>query len=340
MNKTEQRICVYSSVLIALVMNSPKLMALRANGVIARYWHFNIAELLTQILINAAFCYLLFYANLRPGRALAKHREKGRYFVYLLLNFILIFFSWLTGGILQRRIFMFSQPKGVYWSGYMGRFVLSTLFVAIIIKIVLLLREGIAKDRENSRLKTAYLEAELQLLKEQVNPHFLFNSLSSLSGIIREDPVKAQAFVSHLSKILRYALNHNDYHLVTLEEELAMARSYGQLLKLRFEEAFLLNVDVDPAYLKIKLPHLSLQPLIENAAKHNKVTLADPLRVDIFVSDGSLEVRNNLRPITAPETSTGTGLKNLGGRYRILMDKEIETEKTVNTFTVKLPLVQ
>lgn len=208
----------------------------------------------------------------------------------------------------------------------------------ILIKTILLLRESKQKDNENEQLKTAYLEAELELLKEQLNPHFLFNSLSSLSGIVREDPLKAQHFINHLSKTFRYALATSNEHMVTLDEELKMIRSYEQLLLMRFEEAFQLIVDIDSKYLNLKLPHLSLQPLIENAAKHNAASLARPLRVQILMADDKLLVSNNLQEITEPEHSTGIGLVNLNSRFRILMQQEIEIEKNKQSFIVKLPL--
>jgi two-component system LytT family sensor kinase len=339
MNKTETRICLYSGLFIGLIMNSPKLLALRENSIVGQYWHFNLVELIVQIVINIGFCYLIFYANLRNGRLFSVYRENHEPLPFWSFNFLLMVGYYFLGGIIQRHIFAMSQIKGVYWSGYFGRFVLSALFSGIIIKLVLLLREGLAKDQENTQLKTAFLEAELQLLKEQVNPHFLFNSLSSLAGVVRETPEKAQGFISHLSKILRYALIHSNSQLVTVEDELAIVKSYEQLLKMRFEDAFVLCVNIPPEYLEAKVPHLSLQPLVENAAKHNMATPSKPLKVSIFTEDGKLVVSNNVQEIANPENSTGTGLNNLNSRYRILMHKDIEIEKNNDRFTVKLPLV-
>ena len=338
MNKTEQRICLYSSILIGLLMSSQRLLALRENSLMALYWHFNFWELAVQIALNIGFCYLMFFANLRNGNGFSAYREKGKTFAWLLLNYGLMLACCLVAGIIQRRLFIHWQLPGVYWWGYNTRFFLSMLFTGIIIKLVLLLREGWVKDKENTQLKTAYLEAELQLLKEQVNPHFLFNSLSSLSGVVREDPEKAQHFIGHLAKILRYALAYSDNHLVTVEEELEIVRSYEQVLKMRFEDAFLLGINVEASYLTVKLPHLSLQPLVENAAKHNLVTLVKPLKVSIFTEGGNLIVSNNYQEIANPEGGTGTGLNNLNSRFRILMHKEIEIEKNEDSFTVKLPL--
>jgi two-component system LytT family sensor kinase len=203
----------------------------------------------------------------------------------------------------------------------------------------MLMRESKEKDKENDQLKTAFLEAELEALKEQLNPHFLFNSLSSLSGIVREDPEKAQYFISHLSKIFRYSLAGSQNHLVTIEDELTMIKSYEELLKMRFETAFQLETSIDKRYLGVMLPHLSLQPLLENAAKHNSASITKPLKVEIFISGHNLVVSNNLQQIIEPENSTGIGLANLNSRFRILMHKEIEIEKSNDSFRVKLPVI-
>jgi len=333
MDKSERRICWYSSFLIGLLLSSPKFLALRENGLAAQFWHFNFAELMFQLFYITAFCYLIFYINL-------KHRNPSlnKQILYTFITVILMIVCCLLGGIFQRRFFMNLQLKGIFWSGYFTRFFLSTLFTAIIVKIIYLLRKSKQKDKENSQLKTTYLEAELELLKEQLNPHFLFNSLSSLSGIIREDPEKAQHFVSHLSKIFRYALARPLNHLVTIAEELTMIQSYGQLLKMRFEDAFTLEADIGADYQDDTIPHLTLQPLLENAAKHNLVSLTKPLKVEIYIDDDYLVVKNNLQEITDPENSTGIGLANLNSRFRILMHQEIEIQKTTDSFIVKLPL--
>jgi sensor histidine kinase YesM len=338
MDKTENRICWYSSLLIALLMNSPKLLALRENGIIAHYWHFNLAELTFQVAFNLGFCYLLFSLNLKQGGFLSIYNSRKKQIAYVLFNLLMLLFCCIIIGIIQRNIFINSQARNIFWSGYFSRYILSGILTGIIIKVIFLLRRSKQKDRENEQLKTACLEAELELLKEQLNPHFLFNSLSSLSGIVREDPVKAQHFINHLSKIFRYALAQSGNHLVNLGDELKMIRSYEQLLIMRFEKAFQLIIEVDDKFHDVQIPHLTLQPLLENAAKHNSASLSKPLKVKIFMADDMLVVRNNLQEIAEPENSTGIGLANLNSRFSILMYQEIEIEKNKESFIVKLPL--
>jgi two-component system LytT family sensor kinase len=340
MDKTEKRICLYCSLLIALLTSSPRFLALRENGIVAHYWHFNLLEVLFQLVLTFAFCYLIFDINLKDGSALATYRSTGKYLPLVFYNFAVFFISFVVTGALQRIIFINSQISRLYWSGAFTRYAISFFLAGIMMKIILLLRESKQKDSENEQLKTAYLEAELELLKEQLNPHFLFNSLSSLSGIVREDPVKAQHFINHLSKIFRYALAKSGDHLVTLSDELKMIRSYEQLLLMRFEKAFELLIDIDEDKLDLKIPHLSLQPLLENAAKHNSATLANPLCVKVFMEDDKLIVSNNLQEVFEPENSNGIGLVNLNSRFRILMQRDIEIEKTKESFMVKLPLIK
>jgi len=338
MDKTERRVSWYSSALISLLMSSPKLLALRENGWVAQFWHFNLAEFLFQVLSGVCFCYLLFYLNLKKGKGIPVEGSFVKKTLNFLLTAVLMLISCLVAGVLQRRLFPNFQFPGIFWSGYLSRFFLSTVFTTIILKIVLLLRESKRKDEEHNQLKTAYLEAELGALKEQLNPHFLFNTLSSLSAIVREDPEKAQHFIGHLSKIFRYSLDQSPNQMVTIGEELKMIKSYEQLLKMRFENAFQLEIAVDQSYSDIMIPHLSLQPLLENAAKHNSASLKKPLKVNIYSNGHNLVISNNLRPISEPETGTGIGLANLNGRFRILMHNDIIIEKTNNDFVVKLPV--
>jgi len=336
MDKTEKRLCLYCALFIAIILNSTKLLALRENGLLAQYWHFDLAEFAFQIIYSFCFCYGFIYLNLRGDQW--TNGSKLRYLLTGFQYFGLLVLGMLVGGIIQRHISDGTQLKKLFWSGYFSRFMAAGLLNGIVVKIILLLREGRQKTRENEQLKSAYLEAELELLKGQLNPHFLFNSLSSLSGIIRENPDLAQHYVSQLSKVFRYSLQQSGANLVTLGGELEMIRSYGELLTMRFEKAFKLEINIDKPWFKAYIPHLSLQLLLENAAKHNIATLKKPLKVQLYISGGYIVFSNNLQEVSVPENSTGIGLSNLNERYKILMGREIEIIKTDADFIVKLPL--
>lgn len=340
MNKNERRICWYSSLLIALMVNSPKLLALRENGLMARYWHFNPYELLFQFAFNLIFCVLLFNINLRKGKGLSSYREREKYFSYVSFNLLAFCVLLITGTVLQRLFFPGLQMPRLIFSGALFRLSLSAILTAIIIKIILLMRDSRSITAENQQLKNAYLASELQLLKEQMNPHFLFNSLSSLSAVVRENPELAQKYIRDMSAVFRYALVGSHTDLVPLADELTMLRSFAKLISMRLEDAFELTIHIADVYLPVKIPHLSLQPLLENAVKHNAATAERPLQVAIEAKDDQLIFSNSLWEIPTPEASNGMGLANLNERFRIMMHQEIEISRSDTHFIVKLPLKQ
>ena len=338
MDKNERRICGYSSLLIALIVNSPKLLALRENGLMAQYWQFNPFELLFQFAFNLFFCVLLFSLNLRRGKWISSYREKEKYFFYTVSNFLVFCVLLIIGTVLQRLFFPDRQLPRLMFSGAFFRLGLSAILTAIIIKILLLMRNSSSIAAENQQLKNAYLASELQLLKEQMNPHFLFNSLSSLSAVVRENPQQAQKYIRDMSAVFRYALVASHTDLVTLADELAMLRSFAKLISMRLEDAFELKINIADAYLPIEIPHLSLQPLLENAVKHNAATPERPLQVAIEAKGDQLIFSSSLWEILTPEASNGMGLANLNERFRIMMHQEIEISRSETHFIVKLPL--
>jgi len=314
-------------------------MALRENGIIARYWQFNFYEYSFQFLYNLLFCVFLSYINLKESTWLSVYRQNrqwGRYYFY---NAAVLIAGAVLGGAIHYKLFAEGHLPGIIAKGYIARFILSAILVAVIIRLVLLMREGRKKDTLNEQLKRVYLEAQLEALRSNLNPHLFFNSLSSLSGIVREDPRLAQEYIFHMSNVFRHALIHSGTSLVSVEQEINNIRSYEQLIVLRLEKGFQLNIKVKPSLLHCRIPHLSLQPLLENATKHNIVTMEKPLTVHIYDEDGWLNVSNNLQPIDTPETSTGIGLVNLNERFRLLLHREIEISATNDRFLVKLPLI-
>lgn len=335
MDKTERQIRFYSSLLITLLLSSGMLLALRDNSLAARFLQIDPAEIIYQVILQFGFCYLMFSLNLKNNQ-LTVYRKQNKLIWYFLFNLLILLIFMLFCGILQRLLFQNERLHAFFWASYSRRFLLAGILIGILVKIVLLMRQARQHATENEQLKSAYATAELNLLKEQLNPHFLFNSLSSLSGVVREDPELAQHYIKHLSQVFRYTLVQPAHHLVSVKDELEMVSSFAQLLKLRLEDAFQLSIDVDKRYLEYLLPHLSLQPLLENAAKHNAATIATPLQVMIRIDDAHLVVSNNLQPVNAD--SNGIGLINLNERFRILLQKEITLEKSEENFLVRLPL--
>ena len=195
-------------------------------------------------------------------------------------------------------------------------------------------------ERETALLRREALMRQIDNLNSQVNPHFLFNSLNNLSALIHEDPDGADQFVQELSSVYRYMLKVNDMQLVTLEEELSFLRSYEHLLHIRHGNGFSLHTEIDVEALSSKLPPLTLQLLIENAVKHNKVLRTQPLRVHLqTLPEGGLLVRNNLQRKTAGVHSTKMGLKNIAEKYRLMNRPGITVEEGGGEFRVTVPLI-
>ena len=181
--------------------------------------------------------------------------------------------------------------------------------------------------------------AKYDALKNQLDPHFLFNSLNVLTSLIEEDPSQAQKFTTSLSKVYRYVLEQKSKNLISVDEELQFARTYVRLLKMRFEDSILFEIPDKSLNPEAKIVPLSLQLLLENAVKHNVVTAAKPLHIKIYEEDGYLFVTNNLQEKQVVKKSSGVGLQNIRQRYAILTKKEMEILKTDTEFKVRLPML-
>ena len=184
-------------------------------------------------------------------------------------------------------------------------------------------------------------EMHMRALQAQISPHFLFNSLNSLSALIADDPCKAERFVDELSSVYRYVLQANDRELTSLDMEMKFITSYYHLLETRYGQGIYLKVSIDDTYQDYLLPPLTIQLLIENAVKHNIVSPNNPLTIQIFTNnDGVLVVRNNLqRKGTNRLTSTKKGLQNINMKYRLLNQSPIGINESENAFDVIITLI-
>lgn len=196
-------------------------------------------------------------------------------------------------------------------------------------------------EQQRDRLEKEKLQAELHQLKGIVNPHFLFNNLNSLSALIAESPAQAEEFLDELTKVFRYLLRNNETDLTTLGQELQFLDSYFHLLQTRYGSAIAMEVRVDAACTSWLLPPMTLQLLVENAVKHNRLQKDDPLRIEVF-SDayGRLTVRNNLSARPQASESTGIGLRNIRSRYALLHQEAPEVRKEERSFSVIIPLIR
>ena len=190
------------------------------------------------------------------------------------------------------------------------------------------------------RLEHAAVQAQLDALRNQVNPHFLFNSLSILASLVDTDARLAGQFVSRLAKAYRYILEQREQARVPLRTELDFLAAYTFLLTVRFEGKLFVDLDVPEAARDgYAIAPLTLQLLLENAVKHNRLSTAEPLRVTITLTGDWLRVTNPVQQRLAPEVSTGVGLQNIIGRYRLLTDQPVRVAETEEYFIVDLPML-
>lgn len=195
------------------------------------------------------------------------------------------------------------------------------------------------KEVVEQKLIAKSANAQFESLKNQLDPHFLFNSLNVLSSLIDENPNQAQRFTSSMSKIYRYVLEQKDKELVTVEEELDFAKTYCELLKTRFEDSVDFEFNVNENDRKSFVVPLSLQLLLENCIKHNFATSAKPLKIKIYSENGNLIIENNLQQREQVKESAGIGLSNIVQRYALLTKHNVYVEKSDAFFKVKIPML-
>jgi two-component system LytT family sensor kinase len=218
------------------------------------------------------------------------------------------------------------------------------LALVIEIKVLLEFGEYLLEKWNSSRIEMANFQKEkaqfsLELLRTQINPHFLFNNLNTLSSLIYIDKDKAAAFLRKLSGVYRSILEYRNKEIITLEEELEFFKGYKELLEIRFENMLFFKVEIDPALHGRKIIPLTLQMLVENAIKHNVLSQNKPLTISIVTKENYVQVENNFQPKEVLEYSSGLGLKMIENRFSYLTALPVEIEKTNETFLVKIPLI-
>jgi len=217
----------------------------------------------------------------------------------------------------------------------------TVLFLLHAYETLFLIRERHGDQRRLEQLDRARLQAELETMKGQLAPHFLFNCLNTLAALIERDPPAAAEFNAHLADVSRYLLAQQKRDLVPLAEELAFLRSYVRLMELRFPKSLRIALPAPDNSDPRRLPPASLQLLLENALKHNCHSEAEPLAIDIRLEPDALVVTHPLRPKATlrPAANTGTGLANLRERIALLTPGELSVDTTGGEFRVRLPLV-
>ncbi len=245
----------------------------------------------------------------------------------LLLNLVWVRFS--TEQIGWNNIFLFMAFTG-----------LAVIIFTLIYEILYLSKERELDNKIVNQLDRERSHAEMTALKNELDPHFIFNSLNTLSYLIVHDQRKAHMFNERLAKVFKYFLINKDRELISLSDELDFIESYFFLLQIRHDDKLQLQNNLEnDANGKIMILPCALQILVENAIKHNEFTEKDPLKIRIALNGRYLKVINNMKPKPYLINSTKIGLRNLSSRYKLVCNRDIIIETTENSFIVKLPLI-
>lgn len=313
-----------------------------SKNVSAGPYEHDLAEVLLNLLITTlvAFCaFVLNYYIIKPFHGLKKAKQK-QFVLALVLTMLSVFL--LSEVLFTLEDIISGHPPNL--KDFNLLYTLRDLFVGFVVLtgifVIKVLNERQSALIDNERLIRDNLERQYESLKNQMSPHFLFNSLNGLKTLIREDPENAGLYLDHLSQVLRHTLQSNQQQSICLSDELEVARSYIFLVKMRFEKNLVVEFDIKDKYNNHRLPPLAIQTLLENAIKHNEISKRNPLHIQISTSESDcIVVCNSLHEKITPESGTGIGLSNLSRQYQLLSGKEISISKNYNEFRVELPLL-
>lgn len=295
-------------------------------------------EFLTSVLLAFVIFSLnyFFFTPYDVHKKLHFRKITGAVLITVLMTLLLIFLF-----IHLKDIFQFRMNPRRHIDELVSRnFFCASIVFASVFVYRLLQRQRVI-ELENEKLRGESLQSQFESLKNQVSPHFLFNSLTALKVLIEESPSMAKQYVSHLSQVLRYTLQSKRKQMVTLNEELEFTESYLFLLKMRYDTNLNVKTTIDKKFSFWNLPPLTIQTLVENAVKHNEISNEFPFEITISITENAtLQVSNRIQEKLAPEEGTGIGLVNLSKLFRLLGEKEIQIYKSEGEFVVEVPLLK
>jgi hypothetical protein len=316
------------------------------NVILGNQLHFNM-KLLVGFGFTALYTFSLSYANSLLFCYLDKifHQNRfsvtrllvgfiGSFLVSLFVIFLLRIFEEVIVNKKTFELYLKNENPGNYIIA-----IVITFFVTLSLYAFHFYRAFTENKVKEQKIIAGTANAQFESLKNQIDPHFLFNSLNVLSSLIEENPENAQRFTTSLSKIYRYVLEQKDKELVSVSEELVFAKTYMNLLKMRFENSISFELPENYENPDAKVVPLSLQLLLENCIKHNIVSEQKPLHIKIFVKDNYLVVQNDLQKKEVLQDRRGVGLQNIVSRYAILTQRKVLIEETPTAFAVHLPIL-
>lgn len=335
------RLILLTATAITALISLPRLFLLQrvpANHSPAN----NLAELLVRAAYIFITAVLFFVIHLQTRTIrIGSIKINGNSFWQRLLISIILFFI-IDRLLLRFHILMFQPHR----SEQLFRFIFNINMVITVILTILfaqifrLLLNNYHMRLSNESLLKINAETRFEVLKNQVNPHFLFNSLNTINSLIVTDQQAAVNYVNNMSDVYRYVLRSHELNVISLREELHFITAYTHMLKGRYGNKMHIDCAIQPVYRKYQLPPMALQILVENAVKHNIASLNKPLHIRIYTNGKAmLVVENNLQKRNDPAPSTGMGLQNLNQRCKYLSDSDLIIQQTQTHFSVTVPLM-
>ncbi len=326
------------AVLISVLINLPRVLQLYnvIEKIGGSFTTVSIKDVIVRILFLFMYSWLILQFNTNWKFRYANYIKLVKGIITVLINAVLFFLMVMLFVFVHQKFtdkLMTPADKSMLYFVYFIVLII-LVFISKNLRYQIIRQEDLA---EKELLKRQSLQNELSALKNQINPHFLFNSLNSLNSLVRENK-EATTFVNKLSFMYRYILQSGERDLVSLKEELKFLDSYIYLIKTRYRDRFSIQINIEDKWLNEDIPVLALQLLVENAVKHNEISESNPLQVKLYEEDNYLIVENKIKPRTSFVDSTGQGLVNIDKRYTLLKEKHIVISNTNGVFKVKLPL--
>lgn len=325
--KISQAVIWISSIFLGVLSSVPQLAS----------HNFNMPEAIVNAAITSAFAIVMWYLNIYLMNRNSKRRQGisySRLLIVLALGMVVMFgLAWVQQLILSHinfgPVMLMVEVRGI----------LINLVFYMFLNLVQNNYAGQQVHLELEKVKSDNLGAQYELLKQQVNPHFLFNSLNTLKSMVETHDEETVDFIIKLSDFYRFTLESRKLDLITVQEEMKILNAYLFLQKARFGDGFTFTDTLDEETLKTLIPPFTLQLLVENCIKHNIVSQSKPLHIKIYNSDQKIIVENPIQRKLVAEDSLGVGLNNVNMRYKHLLTQEIDITDNNQIFQIKLPLI-
>lgn len=335
--KTALQLSLIIGVIFTIIMLISYFYA-RSRDIILR--GHNILDVFTikivfNLITNALLLYILFLFQFWVIR---NHTDSKRKILIIVCGSIMLLFI-LSPFFAHVQWWMFKEyiPKNIYLSIHFVKDMIVLLIAILFTALIYMWNQNQKNILENQKLSMMGLQNRYDALKNQIDPHFLFNSLNTLNGLIGYDDDKAHNYLEQLSSVFRYSMQNKQ--IIQLKEELDFVHAYISLMKIRYNEGLIIRSDINEKYLEYYILPFGLQTLIENAIKHNIISNKYPLDISISTTaDKTICVRNTIR-LKPEREGNGIGLANLNERYQLLFTKELIINRNENYFTVEIPLI-